>query len=214
MLAEERPVSVATSIAVTGPEHLTDLDVHVLGVNDVVADDALLSARHLDSSVTWAFYRPLDSAPEEPPRRRIAWVNPRKLPTPGNDSTTVGTIATQALAPWVRNTVPRLLRLCQLGENWDSYGSPAPSAQLVQRIVDILRLAETDEFPEPEVVPASGGGIQLEWYMGDRELEIEFTPDRRIEFLATDNRTGGEVEEELRDLDDIRFRLLWVVQEA
>ena len=129
-------------------------------------------------------------------------------------SGTIESICTDGLPDWVRNSVPRLVRLCGLGSNWDSYGSPPPSFALVKGVVQLLGFAEIDDLPEPEIVPACGGGIQLEWYMGDRELEIEFTPDGRIEYLATDNRAGGEVEEELRDLDDVRFRLLWVAQKA
>jgi hypothetical protein len=95
--------------------------------------------------------------------------------------------------------------------NWDSYGSPPPSLALVKGVVRWLRLAEKETLPEPEVVPASAGGIQLEWYLGKRELEIEFTATGQIEYLRSDNERQEEKEDVIKNLDDLRSLLGWLI---
>jgi len=82
---------------------------------------------------------------------------------------------------------------------------------LVKSIVKSLRLAEKETLPEPKVVPTSSGGIQLEWYLGKRELEIEFTPTGQIEYLRSDNERNEEKEDVIKDLDDLRCLLAWLI---
>jgi hypothetical protein len=126
-------------------------------------------------------------------------------------SSTLDVILTNDLPPWLRTSLPRLLRLCALEFNWDSYGSPPPSLALVKGIVRLLQLAEKETLPEPEVVPASAGGIQLEWYLGKRELEIEFTATGQIEYLRSDKERREEKEDVIKDLDDLRSLLGWLI---
>jgi hypothetical protein len=82
---------------------------------------------------------------------------------------------------------------------------------LVKDIISWLRFAEKETLPEPEVVPASAGGIQLEWYLGKRELEIEFTADGQVEYLRSDNERREETEDVINDLDDFRSLLGWLI---
>lgn len=126
-------------------------------------------------------------------------------------SSTMDVIPTSDLPPWLRASLPRLLRLCDMNPNWDSYGSLPPSMALVKSIVKSLRLAEKETLPEPKVVPTSSGGIQLEWYLGKRELEIEFTPTGQIEYLRSDNERNEEKEDVIKDLDDLRCLLAWLI---
>jgi hypothetical protein len=49
-------------------------------------------------------------------------------------------------------------------------------------------------LPAPFIVPISGGGIQIEWIIADRELELEVLPDGSIEYLKSENKEPFEEE--------------------
>lgn len=50
-----------------------------------------------------------------------------------------------------------------------------------------LRCAfDVDGLPDPVVAAAPGGGLVLEWVVGERVLEVEVSPDGRADFLAQD----------------------------
>ena len=108
-------------------------------------------------------------------------------PPPESDSLTI------PLAPWLQAILPAIRRIQGLEHDWDSYGSPPPPKQLVDEIILLLHRTEMD-FPPPAAVPVSGGGVQLEWYLGRRELEVEFAQGRQAEFLATDVELGQSSE--------------------
>jgi hypothetical protein len=136
--------------------------------------------------------------------------SPKPLPVAGMCAT-METIATKGLPSWVRSVVPRLLRLRQLAADWDGRGSDPPSRWLVDQVLLHLEQTEIDNLPEPQVVPSCGGGVQLEWYMENREFEMDFRPDGAIEYLATDNQREQDFEGLLTTLDDVRSWLGWVV---
>ncbi|MCJ7543416.1 MAG: hypothetical protein MUP47_02440 [Phycisphaerae bacterium] len=101
--------------------------------------------------------------------------------------------ATIPLAGWLRAILPAISEIETLENNWDTYGSPPPAKELLNEVLLLLYLTELD-FPPPAVVPISGGGIQLEWLVGGRELEVEFRPSAQAVFLATDLRDRSSYE--------------------
>jgi hypothetical protein len=94
--------------------------------------------------------------------------------------------------PWLRTALKTLAQLAQLPENWDGYGSPAPQRIAADRASNLLTFLEWDDLPVPQIGPVPGGGIQIEWHVANRELEIEILPDGSGEFLRVD----GEAMEE------------------
>jgi len=84
---------------------------------------------------------------------------------------------------WLFEALKLVLRAVPKVDNWDGYGSIAPGDAVKRRSVELLAAMEDDEPPLPRVVPVPGGGLQLEWRMGDRELEIEVLPDGSVEYL-------------------------------
>ena len=77
-----------------------------------------------------------------------------------------------------------LKEIRQLPDDWDSYGSPRLSDEIYTNAFAFLcSLLNHEEFPEPSIGPVSGGGVQFEWQMGGRELEIEFSEPSQNEFL-------------------------------
>jgi uncharacterized membrane protein len=61
------------------------------------------------------------------------------------------------------------------------------------------------------VVPTAQGGVQFEWQVGSRELEIAFDTPTQVSVFFVDESTGEEIEQELtndlRPLSDL-FRKL------
>ena len=138
--------------------------------------------------------------------------------TQARDFFTVETIPTAGLPEWIRQILPKLLRLTRIGDNWDSYGSLPPSADLAKTIIESLHFTEVLTLPPPEVVPAAGGGLQLEWYMGARELEIEYDKTGCVAYLKTDRERNTEEEDRIA-LDPegkgkVRELLNWVGEMA
>jgi hypothetical protein len=131
---------------------------------------------------------------------------PPNTHSPDADSTTI------VAAPWVRETLPSLQAIEGLPDNWDTYGSPPPSNELTTKVLRLLHWTEVVDLPVPAVVPVSGGGVQLEWYLGARELEVEFQETGPARFLAfdVDKQARYEGTFYLGDYNTMRMLLAWL----
>ena len=110
------------------------------------------------------------------------------------------------LAGWVKDIVPVARRIQSLPTGWDGRGSPPPSANLMTQVLLSLQFAEIETLPAPNVVPVPGGGVQLEWCLAERELEVEFKPDGRAEYLETTVASGESSEGSFPASDFHRLR--------
>lgn len=90
------------------------------------------------------------------------------------------------VTPAFAESLRRISALTQLPENWDSYGSPCVQRQAIQRAIEVIAAGQAEFTPVPRIVPVAGGGLQIEWDMGPRELEIEVLPDGSIEVLMVE----------------------------
>lgn len=88
---------------------------------------------------------------------------------------------------WCASLLEKISGFRSLRPNWNSYGSPPPSETAIRNAIQFVVLME-DEDPRPRVLPVSGGGIQFEWNCGERELELEFLPDGKVELLKVPDR--------------------------
>ncbi|MCF7954683.1 MAG: hypothetical protein K9M75_02665 [Phycisphaerae bacterium] len=77
--------------------------------------------------------------------------------------------------------------LAKLPRNWDSYGSPEIPKDIIITAKRFINLLEYTPIEPPHVVPISGGGMQFEWQIGERELEIEFVDSENISYLKVNN---------------------------
>jgi hypothetical protein len=66
-------------------------------------------------------------------------------------------------------------------------------------VAHVTRHADLIDGP-PEVVPMTGGRLQLEWVAGSRGLELEFTDPETIHYLATED--GYDPDEDIYRIDD------------
>ncbi len=203
-------ISITSSTPAPNPQCLADMELQFRHSEGPIGDGVLLSAGLAVANETEAFQGQSGHFPWQG-WDSSAFQLKEKNWLEDHDRSTVEVIPTRDLPSWLRASLPRLLRLCDMQPDWDSYGSPPPSFALVKDIAGWLRLAEKETLPEPEVVPTSSGGIQLEWYLGKRELEIEFTTNGQLEYLRSDNERREEEEDIIKDLDDLRSLLEWLI---
>jgi hypothetical protein len=82
--------------------------------------------------------------------------------------------------------------LQELPENWDTYGSPPIAMYAIEGARYLAGLASQSGLPAGRAVPVRGGGIQLEWRLGVKELELEVTPGGAVEFLKVSGDAMSE----------------------
>jgi hypothetical protein len=103
-------------------------------------------------------------------------------------------IPVAAIEGWKRQATMKLVRCLNLSQNWDGHGTNALGRTVIQSAIEFIRHIPGDMYPVPLVVPVSGGGLHLEWQMGDREVEIAISPRGRIEALKVEH--GVPVEDD------------------
>ena len=87
----------------------------------------------------------------------------------------------------------RLGEIAKLPQNWDSYGSPPLTPIAVETVIDLLLKIDDRNLPFVRVVPVSGGGVQLEWSVSDRDFNWKF---QVTELLSIYNENGRPIKEE------------------
>lgn len=115
---------------------------------------------------------------------------------------------------WQKEPVLRIAECCTLKDNWDSYGGHPPSFDTVLAAIDLIDSIPQHDPPRPRVVPLATGGIQFEWKVGQRELDIEVSPDSTYRYLKFDpSKTGGDLNSEfpLDSLSGVENLLSWLI---
>lgn len=108
-----------------------------------------------------------------------------------------------------------LKRLSKLEENWDGYGSDAPSATAIGNahalIVDtynrVIGCARRS-WVNPHVSASESGEVVFEWWKRDRKLTVYVTPER-VQYLRV---SGPDIEEDMEDGELVgdQFVGLWL----
>jgi|SRR5271165_1569855 len=109
--------------------------------------------------------------------------------------------------PWLPDCVKKVVSLCELERDWDTYDSDRISPPAIRKAIVFLLEVSGEAIPEPSVSPVPGGGVGLHWRVHDRDLEIEFLPDGRVEYLKT--KVGVSVNAEEGALEDFRDVAIW-----
>ena len=82
--------------------------------------------------------------------------------------------------PWINDVSARLREFMALGENWNGYGEQPINTNAVIRTAIVLHEIGRGG-PGPVVVPVYDGGIQIEWYSDDTEIEVLVPPSEPME---------------------------------
>jgi hypothetical protein len=101
-------------------------------------------------------------------------------------------IAIGTLSPGLEAAVLAVLKLSAMKAGWDGYRSPAIGQAAIAGALNVLGMLEGLALPKPHVSPVAGGGIQIEWEKGDKELELEFARTGALAYLKAD--PAGEEE--------------------
>jgi len=99
------------------------------------------------------------------------------------------------------SVISKIRGLKDLQENWDSYGAPKidPSAIGVAELVAVYCLCQ-GAFT-PNVVPTACGGVQLEWHLDLKSLEVRVNhPDYSPTYFYLNHDAGEICESELYDI--------------
>ena len=79
----------------------------------------------------------------------------------------------------------------------DTLPSGARSIQPIaaKKMLDVLFSVLEDQTPPPSVVPTWNGGVQVEWHRNNVDFEVEYNPQRGIEyyFCGPDEEEEGEL---------------------
>jgi hypothetical protein len=87
---------------------------------------------------------------------------------------------------WQVEALQKLARFSDFQVNWDSYNSQPISDKVLDVVSEIISNISIDKLPTPRVSPIKGGGIQLAWEKGTREVELEIRPDIGFEVLLSE----------------------------
>ncbi len=96
-----------------------------------------------------------------------------------------------SLAERARGT---LNELTALSVGWDGYDGLPTFARVAEHTQLFLKEVEAYTSSAPDLVPLPNGGVQLEWYIGEVEIEVEIEPDGATTILF-ECRSDGRSEE-------------------
>ncbi|MFA5905261.1 MAG: hypothetical protein WC836_15110 [Desulfobacula sp.] len=119
------------------------------------------------------------------------------------------------LLPGYEKVEERISEFSTYKSQWDSYNAKPPNNKILKfalnfyrDICSVLMLHEID-IPETFVVPTTSGGVQFEWTVKERELEIELSGVDKYSCLVTDGENELEGEGEVSRWNAIRL-IMWV----
>jgi hypothetical protein len=117
----------------------------------------------------------------------------------------------EVLSPKQADAMRRLGEIGRLAPNWDSYGSPPPSRIAIETVVDLLTSVDDRNLPPVRILPVSGGGVQLEWRLSNRELQLEISSDGTAQYLQIENGRPLKEDEVTPVVEHVRSLLMWLV---
>ena len=115
----------------------------------------------------------------------------------GHRSSGLQILTLDAPAKWDVETQLQLLRLTKLPVGWDGYNSVPVKQEVAYFARAVLYQVMTDQIPTPTIVPISGGGVQIEWYVGDVEVELAIRRPFDVEFFANCGALPVPIEDNL-----------------
>lgn len=145
-------------------------------------------------------------------RNAVAWPMRRGYQQSGTALSGGPVVKIGALAEWRITSLKKIAKLESLQENWDSYGSPAPFSWVIDAASEVILKIPFDNVPAPRIIAVSGGGIQIGWSKGKRELDIEVCPDGTVEVLQS---LDGEPLDDGENLpaaafEDVEYLATWL----
>jgi hypothetical protein len=126
--------------------------------------------------------------------------------------TSVISLMDQTPVTWLHAVGQKLDLIRSAGRNWDRERGEPINPEIVHMACELLVPLSPLGLPVPRIAPVLGGGIQFEWDIQGRELEIEILPDQTVEYLIAD-KSGGVNEGPLSGvpIDQVRALAQWLL---
>lgn len=93
---------------------------------------------------------------------------------------------------YIKDVKDKLDQIGELENNWDGEGGEPINQRILAIAGELLFPLSRIQPPVPRIAPVLGGGVQFEWRVQDRELEIEILPDGSVEYLTIEGRDTYE----------------------
>jgi len=137
----------------------------------------------------------------------------RLIPKPSVDVQSQGITELKRPVRWLTSALADVARIAELPQDWDGYGSAPLGIKEREHVTKLLSSIDNADLPAPNIVPISGGGIQIEWQHNARELELEIIEGSEdLMFLKV--YPDGMMEENsypIADSDRTRELLDWLI---
>jgi hypothetical protein len=78
--------------------------------------------------------------------------------------------------PWIRSVTQRIDYLLALPDNWDGEAAKALNFECAMEVISFLLAMAQHETTEPQLIPTSNCGVQIEWHLGGIDFELRFEP--------------------------------------
>lgn len=98
---------------------------------------------------------------------------------------------------WWTEVLGRIAFLCNLPDNWDSYGAKAVDRGIAHCAVQILQEIARPGISAPAIVPTNRGNLQFEWHEHGIDLEFEVLSPVKISASFEDEKTGFAWDQDL-----------------
>jgi hypothetical protein len=85
-----------------------------------------------------------------------------------------------------------LWSLQELGDRWNSYDARPIALSALQSAHELLGVAADLRSLPSAIIPTARGGVQFEWDLGSRHIEIEVAPDRSASILQAEGDREAE----------------------
>lgn len=101
--------------------------------------------------------------------------------------------------------------IATLKQNWDGEGGQPIQQRVLSLAGELLLPLARLQPPTPRIAPVLGGGIQFEWEVAGRELEVEIMPDGSVEYLTADGESTQEGSLPDLPIGEIRNLVQWLM---
>jgi hypothetical protein len=98
---------------------------------------------------------------------------------------------------WQLVVLTKILEYTNFAPDWDGYGSPSLKWDAGLFALAVLNQVMLRRTPIPQVVPAPGGGVQVEWHDRQLDIELHVRGPYDCELWIEDRRSGQTRSEEL-----------------
>lgn len=112
---------------------------------------------------------------------------------------------------WSEIVRDRLDELCALKIGWDGYGAPPVSFVTAHFAMGMMEAIGSENTPTPQIVPGIDGDLQIEWHLGQGEIELHVkSPNDVMAWRSTEQAPVDGEEISLRT--DFKVVAEWLAQ--